>query len=742
MQVLYVKDCFPLPFTVLESNGLVINLSAKVNRSEKLKFVLEYKAFRMSKEFFESSHDKTGIKTSTFYSKKKLEIFPKLIKLRAKSRPIQAVNKSADDKPLQKPKKNRRKKFLMSHKDSGKKNCKTKTVASALERLTNCKASDITDLQKGKRPLQTFDREYSEQVKKNKKLKLDLNENVDSERICVPERNICAKEKLETDTCKLHENEIILTLSSGSENSIVETEKNNAEINNSVDTNTKALAINEKTDSHDAFELDCENDIFGGPLSSCQSDDRIKETVQNITKSNSSPNVNGNDLTTDQRTSSCTVDKSKIDIFGSPISLCENGSKNVENDKQLNSSLNINNTPPATGHRESPSATKDAENDIFGTLFSPCENAKSSRQSKKKTRTPRKKLGSLDSFILKERTRTSKSNEKLRESAFHEPFRILGELYSQEDSNCFSTETSPLLFSQSSTSSGCSSKTKSTSPESQSSITKYFTPLRKTGSGTVLKNNVSPDSDKGKRLIKGRTVTSPSNSPVSSKKEQMFLDLGQKNFGHITCPTCNMVYTSAQPEDEAYHIKFHHKVISALRFKGWKTERVVEHFDDGRVIVILPRDLQSHLKKVDSVRSVVDDELGFSSETSLRMQESKTYLFIADKKVVGCVVAVVIQEAFALLPCPTSGDKVESSEPGAWCCSSAPVRAQCGISRVWVLQQYRRKKIATRILDCVRNDFMFGGVVSKDLLAFSDPTPLGKQLAESYCGTENFLVFR
>ena len=41
-----------------------------------------------------------------------------------------------------------------------------------------------------------------------------------------------------------------------------------------------------------------------------------------------------------------------------------------------------------------------------------------------------------------------------------------------------------------------------------------------------------------------------------------------------------------------------------------------------------------------------------------------------------------------------------------------------------------------------RNDFMFSGVVSKEMLAFSDPTPHGKQLAESYCGTQHFLVFR
>lgn len=45
-----------------------------------------------------------------------------------------------------------------------------------------------------------------------------------------------------------------------------------------------------------------------------------------------------------------------------------------------------------------------------------------------------------------------------------------------------------------------------------------------------------------------------------------FQDLGQKNFGHTTCPTCGMVYTSTQPEDETYHVKFHQKVMLALRF--------------------------------------------------------------------------------------------------------------------------------------------------------------------------------
>lgn len=35
-----------------------------------------------------------------------------------------------------------------------------------------------------------------------------------------------------------------------------------------------------------------------------------------------------------------------------------------------------------------------------------------------------------------------------------------------------------------------------------------------------------------------------------------------------------------------------------VHFQGWKTERVVEQFDDGRVIVVLPNDHFTHQKKV------------------------------------------------------------------------------------------------------------------------------------------------
>ena len=43
-------------------------------------------------------------------------------------------------------------------------------------------------------------------------------------------------------------------------------------------------------------------------------------------------------------------------------------------------------------------------------------------------------------------------------------------------------------------------------------------------------------------------------------------DLGQKDFGHVTCPTCGMVYTRAQPDDEAAHIRHHKSFVNGLKF--------------------------------------------------------------------------------------------------------------------------------------------------------------------------------
>ncbi|EDO47526.1 predicted protein, partial [Nematostella vectensis] len=219
-------------------------------------------------------------------------------------------------------------------------------------------------------------------------------------------------------------------------------------------------------------------------------------------------------------------------------------------------------------------------------------------------------------------------------------------------------------------------------------------------------------------------------------------DLGQRNFGHITCATCGMVYMSAQPDDEADHIRHHKKFVNGLKFNGWKNERVLQEFHDGRIIMVTSDDHSSWLKKVEEIRKVVDSELGFAADLPYRKNESKTFLFIANKKVVGCCVATHIDKGYPVLPSTPNKDSTPDRQIAAWCCSPTPVPAQCGISRIWVWKQSRRKQIATRLIDCVRNCFIYGYPIPKEALAFSDPTPDGKRLATAYVGTPEFLVFR
>lgn len=37
-----------------------------------------------------------------------------------------------------------------------------------------------------------------------------------------------------------------------------------------------------------------------------------------------------------------------------------------------------------------------------------------------------------------------------------------------------------------------------------------------------------------------------------------------------------------------------------------------------------------------------------------------------------------------------------------YCDTQQPLQAQCGISRIWVLNSHRRQNIASKLLDCVR----------------------------------------
>ncbi|KAM6444883.1 N-acetyltransferase ESCO1 [Rhynochetos jubatus] len=246
----------------------------------------------------------------------------------------------------------------------------------------------------------------------------------------------------------------------------------------------------------------------------------------------------------------------------------------------------------------------------------------------------------------------------------------------------------------------------------------------------------------------------PSEEHIQKLKEagkdgdkQLIIDAGQKRFGAISCNICGMLYTASNPEDETQHLLFHNQFISAVKYVGWKKERILAEYPDGKIIMVLPDDPKYALKKVEEIREMVDNDLGFQQAPLMCYSRTKTLLFISnDKKVIGCLIAEHIQWGYRVIEekvpeVSSENEKVIFERQKAWCCSTSPEPAICGISRIWVFSMMRRKKVASRMIECLRSNFIYGSYLSKEEIAFSDPTPDGKLFATQYCGTGRFLVY-
>ena len=86
------------------------------------------------------------------------------------------------------------------------------------------------------------------------------------------------------------------------------------------------------------------------------------------------------------------------------------------------------------------------------------------------------------------------------------------------------------------------------------------------------------------------------------------------------------------------------------------------------------------------------------------------------------------------------GEK-EENHSWSWSSSISIDRDQAheailGISRIWTSRAYRRRGIATCLLEWARRSFVYGLVVAKDRVAFSQPSQSGKALAEAWFGVD------
>ncbi|KAL3280440.1 hypothetical protein HHI36_023931 [Cryptolaemus montrouzieri] len=210
----------------------------------------------------------------------------------------------------------------------------------------------------------------------------------------------------------------------------------------------------------------------------------------------------------------------------------------------------------------------------------------------------------------------------------------------------------------------------------------------------------------------------------------MLLDAGQKGIGLIECSHCNYVYNAGDPNDEALH-EDHHNATHILHFVGWKHEHVLDNLPNGdRIIVVLPNDSKVWIEKVKRVIEVIDRDMGYYDMT-LNISSSKVFLYIMNKTIIGCVVAENKDKGYKILNPNTEVDL----------CSTEEYPLLCGVSRIWVSLHYRKKGIATKLMNVVKSHFIPGYLLDYSDIGLSSPTTAGKLFGAKYFKTPNFFTY-
>ncbi|XP_040573969.1 uncharacterized protein eco [Lepeophtheirus salmonis] len=218
---------------------------------------------------------------------------------------------------------------------------------------------------------------------------------------------------------------------------------------------------------------------------------------------------------------------------------------------------------------------------------------------------------------------------------------------------------------------------------------------------------------------------------------QMVIDAGQSRVGAQLCLTCSTLFTIGDEEDEQNHRLIHNGILDQISFNGWQNERVVRYLPEvGRRIIMLdPSNKETRhweKNKLLSVLSVVDKTIGSVTQLD-KCNSPMAFLYIADKMVVGLLLAEKASKAHKM------------NDDGLTYNEDEPVQVLAGISRLWVMPEYQRQGIATKLADSFRENFFTSSgayYLKMSKLSFSQTTPNGTAFASQYTGTKNFLVYQ
>jgi N-acetyltransferase len=254
-----------------------------------------------------------------------------------------------------------------------------------------------------------------------------------------------------------------------------------------------------------------------------------------------------------------------------------------------------------------------------------------------------------------------------------------------------------------------------------------------------------------------------------TQPRQMFIDLGQKNFGkNRECQLCKMLYVVGDVEDENRHMKNCSKVRDGLilkSLKGLKQILVEDHSRSkpiGEIFEVRRSSVGSLPENIRIVIDTVEDELGISADDIPTRAEAIYLYTINGKTVVACLVAEEIcQTSFVPLSESLTATEAVVEKKGrreahkidqendpsiaANILSNADEphrilhgevvsekKTTLGVRQMWVHKAHRRRGYMRALLDTARKHFLFGTVVMKSHVGYSQPTEDGLRFALGY----------
>lgn len=273
----------------------------------------------------------------------------------------------------------------------------------------------------------------------------------------------------------------------------------------------------------------------------------------------------------------------------------------------------------------------------------------------------------------------------------------------------------------------------------------------------------------------------PAQRAVVAKPIQCFLDLGQRDTR--TCKLCGMTFAVGVPQDEEAHRTYCRRVTDYVRFPrsigaGASIEdvQVAGQAQPLHVLCVSAESPAAVRARVDVLRSRMEEALG-SYESGVGTAR-RTFVGLVGDRAVACVIVERIRKAHRARargpqaptqqPTPAAGpdpgspelrrgtaapgphgpevaaDASLSPEPRARAalrCGAAWHHADMGVSQVWVHPDFRRRGVASRLLDTARKHLVYGCTVPTERVAFSQPTEAGWAFAARYTGTERFLIY-